>query len=169
MDTINTILNRRSIRKYKDKKIPAEIINNLLKAAMYAPSAFNMQPWEFIVIDDKAVFENIITAVPYTEMIREASHVIIVCGNFDMEKNNDFILQDCSASAQNILLAAHALGIGTCWIASSGINETVDALKKLFILPVNILPVAVISLGYPDETPEAEDRFIKSKIHNNKW
>jgi len=169
MDTLNSILNRRSIRKYNDKKIPAETINSLLNAAMYAPSAFNQQPWEFIVIDDKNVFNDLIKAVPYTEMIKEASHVIIACGNFDIEKSSEFILQDCSAAIQNILLAAHSFGIGSCWIASAGISETVDAIKKLFILPGNIFPVAIISLGYPAEAPAAEDRFLTSRIHNNKW
>jgi nitroreductase len=169
MDTLNCILSRRSIRNYSDKKIPSETINCLLKAAMYAPSAFNQQPWEFIVIDDKNVFNSIIKAVPYTEMIKEASHVIIACGNLSIDKNIEFILQDCSAAIQNILLAAHNEGIGSCWIASAGIGETVDALKNLFILPDSIFPVAIISLGYPAETPAAEDRYLTSKIHNNKW
>lgn len=169
METINTILTRRSIRKYKTQQIPADKINILLKAAMYAPSAFNLQPWEFLVIDDKDAFQNIIKAVPYTEMLKGASHAIVVCGNYEQEKNQEFILQDCSAAIQNILLAAHDEGIGSCWIASSGINDTVEALKKLFKLPDNILPVAIISLGYPDESPAAEDRLNTSKIHKNKW
>jgi nitroreductase len=165
MDIQEALLNRRSIRKYKNQKISQENINKILKAAMYAPSAMNLQSWQFIVIDSKEVMLEIVKSIPYAEMLKQSVAAILVCGDTAVEKNESWLLQNCSATTQNILLSAH----GSCWIGIHGMVDIINNIKLQFKLPENILPVSLVSLGYPDESVIAEDRFKKEKIHHNKW
>lgn len=169
MELQKALLNRRSIRKYKNQTISRENINKILEAAMYAPSAMNLQPWQFIVIDQKELLAETVKSISYAEMLKQSAAAIIVCGDSTIEKNESWLLQNCSASIQNILLAAYGLGIGSCWIAIHGMDDVYKKIKEQFKLPENIVPVSLISLGYPDETVTVEERFIKEKIHYNKW
>lgn len=169
MDIQETLLNRRSIRKYKGKKISSQDINTMLKAAMYAPSAMNTQAWHFIVIEDKNILLNTLQSIPYAEMLKQSTAAILVCGDSSIEKNESWLLQNCSAVTQNILLSAFGLGIGSCWIGIQGMDEIVRNIKHQFKLPENIVPVSLISLGYPDEVVIAEERFKEEKIHYNNW
>lgn len=169
MDIQEAILNRRSIRKYKDQKISSQDINTMLKAAMYAPSAMNTQAWHFIVIEDKNILLNTLQSIPYAEMLKQSTAAILVCGDSSIEKNESWLLQNCSAVTQNILLSAFGLGIGSCWIGIQGMDEIVRNIKHQFKLPENIVPVSLISLGYPDEVVIAEERFKEERIHYNNW
>lgn len=169
MDIQETLLNRRSIRKYKDQKISSQDINTMLKAAMYAPSAMNTQAWHFIVIEDKNILLNTLQSIPYAEMLKQSTAAILVCGDSSIEKNESWLLQNCSAVTQNILLSAFGLGIGSCWIGIQGMDEIVRNIKHQFKLPEKIVPVSLISLGYPDEVVIAEERFKEEKIHYNNW
>ena len=169
MDTIEAILNRRSIRKYTNQKISEDKIERILKAAMYAPSAMNYQPWHFIVIDKREAIDQIFNINQHAEMVKEAQLLIIVCGDLKLEMNIDYLVQDCSAATQNALLAIHDLGLGAVWVSSYPNKETVEGIRKYYGLPENIVPVSIISLGYPAEQVTTEERFNKSRIHNNKW
>lgn len=169
MDLQDALLNRRSIRKYKDQKISKDDLNSILKAAMYAPSAMNLQAWQFILIDDKNILIETIKSIPYAEMLKQSAAAILVCGDSAVEKNESWLIQNCSAAIQNILLSAHGLGIGSCWIAIHGMDDVYKNIKDQFGLPENIVPVSLISLGYPDETVITEERFNEEKIHYNKW
>jgi len=169
MEIHDALLTRRSIRKYKDQKISKEDIDKILKAAMFAPSAMNLQAWQFIVINEKEVLIETIKSIPYAELLSQSAAAIIVCGDSLIEKNESWLLQNCSASTQNILLAAHGIGIGSCWIAIHGMDDVYKNIKTQFKLPENIVPVSLISLGYPDEEVKAEERFKQNKIHFNKW
>jgi nitroreductase len=169
MEIQEALLNRRSIRKYKDQNISKDDINKILKAAMYAPSAMNTQAWHFILIEDKNVLIETIKSISYAEMLKQSTAAIIVCGDLAFEKNESWLLQNCSASTQNILLSAHGLGVGSCWIAIHGMDDVYKNIKAQFKLPENIVPVSLISLGYPDEVVNAEERFKEDKIHYNKW
>lgn len=169
MDIQEAILNRRSIRKYKDQKISSQDINTMLKAAMYAPSAMNTQAWHFIVIEDKNILLNTLQSIPYAEMLKQSTAAILVCGDSSIEKNESWLLQNCSAVTQNILLSAFGLGIGSCWIGIQGMDEIVRNIKHQFKLPEKIVPVSLISLGYPDEVVIAEERFKEERIHYNNW
>ncbi len=152
MEVQEALLNRRSVRKYKDQSISKDDLNSILKAAMYAPSAMNLQAWQFIVIDQKEILTETVKSIPYAEMLKQSAAAIIVCGDSEIEKNESWLLQNCSAAIQNILLSAHGLGIGSCWIAIHGIDDVYKNIKSQFKLPENIVPVSLISLGYPDET-----------------
>lgn len=169
MEIIEALLTRRSIRKYKSTQIDEDKIEVVLKSAMYAPSAMNLQAWHFIVIDDTHILNETIKSIPHAELLNQTPAAVLVCGDSAIEKNESWMIQNCSAAIQNILVAAHGLGIGTCWIAIHGIDEVVEKVSKQFNLPGNVVPVSLISLGYPDETVSTEDRFNKEKVHFNKW
>jgi nitroreductase len=169
METIETLLTRRSIRKYKKQGIEKDKLDTIVKSAMYAPSAMNLQAWHYVVIDDKNVLNETIKSIPHAELLIQTPAAILVCGDAAVEKNVSWMIQNCSAAIQNILLAAHGLGIGTCWIAIHGMDEIVKNVSAQFKLPENVIPISLITLGYPDETVSAEDRFRKEKIHYNHW
>ncbi|MBM3292076.1 nitroreductase family protein [Candidatus Bathyarchaeota archaeon] len=167
MKALQVIKNRRSIRKYLDKKISNEEIKILLESAMAAPSAHNKQPWHFIVITKKEVLEEIPKFHPYSKMLLTASHAILVCGDLELEEGTGFWVQDCSAATQNILLSATALG--SVWLGVYPQIVLVEGLKKLFNLPDNIVPFCIVSLGYPAEEKAQSNRFNENRIHIDKW
>jgi len=168
LDTYNAILTRRSIRQYQAAPVPDEYFRIILKAGMYAPSAMNLQPWDFIIINKPESIARCIQAVPHGEnIIRQAPAAILVCGNNKIESNTDYLVQNCSASIQNILLEIHELGLGACWIAVYPIAEVISNIRNAFNLPEEIIPVALITLGFPAEEKIAEDRYKEEKIHYN--
>jgi nitroreductase len=170
MNTMDALLTRRSIRKYKSDKVEKDKIDKILRAAMYAPSAMNLQPWDFVVINTEEAMQKAIQAIPHgTDILKEAQAALLVCGDNKIEQNIDYIVQNCSAAIQNILLAAHEFGLGSCWIAIYPLQEVIESVKKKFELPEHIIPIALVSLGYSDENPEAGERFLSKKIHYNKW
>jgi len=166
---MSIIFKRRSIRKYKNEIIPDEIIEKLLRAGFAAPSARNAQPWHFIVVSDRNILEEIPKFHPYSKMLLEASHAIVVCGDLSSEIVRDYWVQDCSAATQNILLMATELGLGSVWLGLYPDEARVNALKKLLKIPDEAMPLSIIAIGYPDETREPIDRFNVEKVHYNKW
>ncbi|GAA0075889.1 nitroreductase family protein [Clostridium sp. CTA-5] len=166
---MDAILNRKSIRKYKDIHVNDEIIEELLKAGMAAPSAGNEQPWEFIVLRDKEIMRKITEVHPYSRMLLNADVAIVVCGDESKEKFKGFWVQDCSAATENILLAAEDKGLGAVWLGVYPIADRVDPIKEFLNLPDNIIPLSIIPVGYPDEQREAVDRFNKSRVHYDRW
>ncbi|MGB3926445.1 MAG: nitroreductase family protein [Caldicoprobacterales bacterium] len=166
---MNAIFKRRSIRKYTHKVIPDEHIEQILKAAMAAPSAGNQQPWHFVVIDDKQTLNEIPKFHPYSNMLREASHAIVVCGDVSRQRYEGYWVQDCSAATQNILIMATELDIGAVWLGVYPNEERVKALKELLSLPENVIPLCIVSMGYPAETKGPSNRFDTGRIHKNKW
>ncbi len=166
---MQAIFNRRSIRKYTDKVVSEDLIEKILRAGMAAPSAGNEQPWHFIVIDDKDVLNEIPKFHPYSQMLKQASNAIVVCGDRSLQKYEGYWVQDCSAAMQNMLLTAQDLGLGAVWLGVYPVQERVSGLKKLLSLPEGVTPLSIMSLGYPAETKEPEDRFNPSRIHKNGW
>lgn len=166
---MNAILNRKSIRKYTDMKVSDEIVEELLRSGMAAPSAANEQPWEFIVLRDKEVMRKITEVHPYSKMLLNATVAIIVCGDQSKEIFKDFWVQDCSAATENILLAAQDKGLGAVWLGVYPMKERVDAIKELLNLPNSVIPLCIIPVGYPDEQKQPTDRFNKERIHYDRW
>ena len=169
MDTQKAILTRRSIRKYTDKIISEELIRDLIEAGLHAPSARNIQPWHFIVVTDRGILDELAIAHPYGKMLRQATLAILVCGDKQLQDVEGYIVQDCSAVTQNILLSVHAHGLGAVWLGMFPREERIKAVSKLLEIPGHILPVSLISIGYPDEHKEAPDRYKTEKIHRNKF
>lgn len=169
MEAMQAILSRRSIRRYTDKDISDQLVHELLQAAMSAPSAGNQQSWEFIIVRDKKAMEKIRIIHPYSQMLKQASVVLLVCGNVSREIYPGFWVQDCSAAAQNILIAANDLGLGAVWLGVYPLEDRVQGIRKLIDAPENIIPLAMIALGYPGEQPPPVCRFDESRIHKEKW
>jgi len=169
MNTFDAIFTRRSIRKYTDQTVPEELVTELLKAAMAAPSAGNEQAWQFIVIRDRAILDAIPLFHPYAAMLKCASVAIVVCGDLSREKFKGFWIQDCSAATQNILLAATARGLGAVWTALHPMEDRVAGMRRLLGLPAQIIPLSLVPLGYPAEHPGRADRFDAARVHNDRW
>ena len=166
---IDAILKRRSIRKYSSGPVNKSDVDLLLTAAMYAPSARNEQPWHFVVIDDRGILDQIRRVHPYASMLSHAPMAILVCGDEKLELSKGYWPVDCSAATQNILLAAHALGLGAVWLGVYPRSERQSDIRKIFDLPAHIQPFALISIGHPGEEKGVPERFKKDRIRWNKW
>jgi nitroreductase len=169
MDAMEAILGRRSIRRYSPKPVPEELVTELLIAAMAAPSAGNEQPWQFIVVRDRATLDAIPGFHPYSAMVKHASVAIVVCGDLSREKFKGFWVQDCSAATENLLLAAAAKGLGAVWTALHPMEDRVSGMRKLLSLPEQIIPLSLIPLGYPAEHPGRAERFDAGRVHRERW
>lgn len=169
MNTLEAIHTRRSIRKYTSAPVSEEAIKSLLAAAMSAPSAGNEQPWQFVVITERTVLDKIPTVSPYAGMCREAPVAILVCGDLTLEKFPGFWVQDCSAAAQNLLLAAHDLGLGAVWTGIYPMEDRVKGFRGLLGLPEHVVPLALIPVGHPAQELSSQDRFREDRVHYNKW
>ncbi len=169
MNTMDVILSRRSIRKYTDQQVSDEDINELLKAGMAAPSANNCQPWHFVVINDHQVMDRIPEFHPYSKMLKGAAVAILVCIDKKLENADRYGIQDCSAATQNILLAAHAKGLGAVWLGIYPRKVRIEGVKNLLRIPVGIMPLSLISIGYPAEEKPPANRFDEARVYYNKW
>jgi len=169
MEAIEAIHTRRSIRKYTSQAVPDSLINDLLKAAMYAPSAGNAQPWHFVVIRERQILDAIAEFHPHGKMMKDATVAIVVCGDTTVEKYRGRWVLDCSAATQNILLAAHANGLGAVWVGLHPELARIENMRKLLRLPEHIVPLSLIPMGYPAEHPTTVDRFNPSRIHYDHW
>ncbi len=169
MNTLEAIKTRRSIRKYKSDPLSKEQVETLLRAAMQAPSAGNGQPWEFILIESQENREAIANMHPYAHMAKEAPLYILVCADVTKSRYPDFWQQDCAAAIQNILLAAHSMGLGTVWTGIYPEEARTKAFMQKFNLPSSVLPLGGIVVGYPDQVMQEVDRFDPTRIHYEKY
>ncbi|MCC4769878.1 nitroreductase family protein [Methanosarcina sp. DH2] len=169
METLEAIHTRRSVRKYTDRPVPRELVTELLRAAMSAPSAVNAQPWVFIVVDDRKILDEIPTFSPYAGMCREAPLAILICGDTTQEKAPGYWVQDCSAAIQNLLLAAHDFGLGAVWTGIFPMTDRVKGFRKTFGLPDHVFPLGLVPIGYPAQQPEPQDRYRKEKVYHNRY
>ena len=168
MDAMEAILSRRSIRKYTKQLVPENLINELLMAGMAAPSARNEQPWHFVVVTDHKILDEIPSFHPFSKMLPEAPVAIVVCA--DTSTLNDvYWVEDCSAATENILVAARAMGLGAVWLGVFPNAARVKSMQKLFGLPEKVIPVGIISLGFPGEEKPPADRYDVKRVHHNKW
>lgn len=169
MEGFDLLLTRRSIRKYQEASVSNELIEKLIKAGMYAPSASNKQPWHFIVIRDKETLNRIADFHPNAKMLRNAPCAILICGDEIKAHAPGYWPVDCSAATQNILLAAHALGLGACWLGIYPREERVAKMRTVVSVPEHIHPFSLIAIGYPAESPASPQRFDATRIHFEKW
>jgi nitroreductase len=169
MEDMEAILSRRSIRRYTPDPVPEEVIQELLAAAMSAPSASNEQPWQFVVIDDRHLLDEIPKFHPYAGMLKQAPLAIAVCGDLKLEMMSGYWIQDCSAATENLLLAAHAKGLGAVWLGVHPREERVNAVRELLGLPEQVRPLCLISIGYPAEQKPPSHRYDASRFHRNRW
>ena len=169
MDALEAIRTRRSIRKYKAGPVPEGLIHQLLAAAMMAPSARNQQPWQFVVINDRSLLAEYAKLHPTAEMASRAPLAILVCADLRLEVTPGYWPIDCAAAIQNMLLAAHAVGLGGVWTGVYPRQERMATLKQLCRLPDEVIPHSFIVLGYPGESPVTTDRYSDERLHRNQW
>ena len=165
------IFSRRSIRKFQDKGVPEAMITDLLEAAMAAPSAVARDPWHFIVVRERATLDRLADILPHGKMLRQAPAAFIVCGDISKahDQKESYLLQDLSAAAENILLAANVLGLGGCWLGVHPRPERIDGIRELFRLPATIIPMCGIALGWPAEKPPPRTRYKGENVHHERW
>ena len=169
---MDNILTRTSIRAYQDKPIEDEKIEQMLRAAMAAPSAGNKQPWRFIVIKDKTTLKAISDSFHTMSMAQNAPLAIVVCGDLKAtfpEDGLDYWVEDTSAATENLLLAAHSLGLGAVWCGIYPMQQRVAQLRKMLNIPKDIIPLNVVPIGYPAEQPAPKDKWNDSEIHYETW
>ena len=169
MEIFEAIFTRRSIRKYTGKVINDVDLKCILKSGFYAPSAKNIQPWHFIVVKEPKLLEKISQIHPYAKMLPSAGCCIVVCGDKTKQRKTGFLIEDCSASIENMLLAAHGLGLGAVWLSLYPIYSRYKPIGKLLNVPATIIPVGMIALGYKAEDKSIEDRYSEEKLHFEKW
>jgi nitroreductase len=164
---LDALFARRSIRKFTDKPVLEADINIMIKAAMSAPSANNLQPWHLVVVTDRAVLNSLADAHPYGKMLFQATLGIAVCG--DPEISDAYWIQDCSAATQNILIAATSLGLGSVWLGCTPRETRVKAVQEILKIPPRFPVLSLIAIGYPDEKKPPHSDLDKTKLHRDQW
>lgn len=167
---LDNIATRTSIRDYEARPVEKEKIEKMLRAAMAAPTAMNKQPWHFVVVDQRNVLDALAGANPYAKMLKKAPLAIVVCGNTDKMiegGGRDFWIQDASAATENLLLAAHAMGLGAVWTGAYPSEERCISISKVLSLSDNLIPLNMIVVGYPAEQPQPKQKFKEENISYN--
>lgn len=164
------IIRRVSVRRYTGRKVSEEEVSAILHAAMSAPSAVNRQPWEFIVVDDPKLLFKLADALPYAKMAAEAPLAIVACGNgLRFLEGEDSCLweQDLSAASENILLAAHAIGLGGVWTCLYPHEERIAPVRKILNLSDELVPFNLIPIGCPEREHAPMDKWHPERVHQN--
>ena len=157
------------MREFKPGAIKREQIEQLLAAGMSAPSAHNEQPWCFVVVDDREILKKLATTGTHVEVAATAAAAIVVCGDMDLELAPGTWVQDCSAATQNILLAAHALGLGAVWINCYPEEVMQREVAGLFKIPDHVKPLSIVIMGVPAIEVAPKDNYLAERVHFNKW
>jgi nitroreductase len=173
MGLSEVIKGRRSIRTFKNQDVPEETVEKLINAARWAPSAGNIQPWEFVIVRKPAVKKKLAQAALNEAFVEDAPVVIVVCADekrslmgYGFRGKTLYCIQDTAAATQNILLTAHSLGLGTCWIGAFNEDEAKEAVNA----PEGIRPVAIIPVGYANEAPlQGSRRHLSQIIHHESF
>lgn len=165
--TLDTIFNRKSVRKYTERPVEKEMLETLARAGMAAPSSKDRRPWEFIIVTDRKLLDAMGEGLPLARMLKETKQAIIVCG--DTVKSENAWYLDCSAAAQNILLAAESMGLGAVWTAAYPYPDRIKVVREVLNLPNHLVPLTVIPVGYPQGSEKPKVKFNKQQIHYNSW
>ncbi len=160
---LEAIKKRQSVRKYTDEEVTKEELIEIIKAGMRAPSARNRQPWRLVVVTKKEDLMAIHDFEQSYRMMDTASKAIIVLGDKDVQID-EFIYEDCACFIENMLIQAKEMGLGTCYCAIAPKESAIESFKNRFHFTDNLLPVAVVAIGYPTEDNPLQDRYDESKI-----
>ena len=165
------ILTRSSIREYTAEPVSRTTLDSLCRAAMAAPTAKDQRPWKFVVIDDKAVLQELASALPYAQALKTVPAAIAICGDPTLmdedHRPTEWWVEDCSAATQNILLVAHSLGLGAVWLGVYPAETLVASVSNTLKLPSNLIPLSIVALGHPKGTAQPKDKYAKDNIRYN--
>ena len=170
-DPLAALFGRRSIRVYRADPVSDEQIERLLQAAMAAPSAVAKDPWRFVVMRNRHTLTRIAEVLPHGKMLATAPVGIVVCGDLEVahDRQLSYLLQDCSAAIENLLVAAHILGLGACWLGVHPREDRIRRIGQILFVPRTVVPMAVISLGWPGEEKESGTRYNPRYVHREIW
>jgi nitroreductase len=170
-DFFETVHNRASVRSFKPDRVTGPEWDALLRAAMAAPSAVNRQPWEFIIIEDRATLDKLADALPYAKMAKQASGAVVVCAvpSRAFEGKLEFAIIDSSLACENLLLAAEALGLGAVWTAVYPESFREAPVRELLGIPADIIPLAFVPVGRPAGDTKPKDKYRSDYIHRESW
>lgn len=168
---LDNIMTRTSVRQFSDRQIAQDTLESIVRAGMAAPTAVNRQPWAFVVVTDRVILDSLEAIHPYSNL-KTATAAIIVCGN--MEKagegfGREYWVQDCSAATENILLAAHAYGLGAVWCGVYPNPNVQPEVERVLDLPDTVIPLNIITMGYPAYESEPKDKWNPENVHYQKW
>lgn len=163
---LSAIFARRSVREYTTEEVSDEDLRALLEAAMAAPSGNNRQPWQFVVVKDRALLDRLAEVHPYARMLARAPLGFAVCGE---PSTSRWWVQDCSAATENLLVAAATIGLGAVWIGCHGVTEREEAVARTLGIPESVAVFCLISVGHPAEGPQARTQYRDEKVHTNRW
>ena len=169
---VQNIMTRVSVREFTGEKISEAQIDTLLRAAMAAPSAINKQPWAFIVVTDEEKIAALGDALPYSRCSNKPAVAIIPCGDLSKAIPGEmgaFWVNDVSAATENLLLAAHAMGLGAVWTGLHPDMNRAKMVQEMLGLPEHIIPLCVVPVGVPAENPDIKDKYKPENIHYNAW
>jgi len=165
---METIKNRRSVRKYKETTVPKEKIEALLEAAMHAPSACNSRPWRFVAITNRDALNKLADIHPFAKMLLQAPVAIVICALAEEQSQNKiaegFYPQDCGAATQNILLAAHEMDLGSCWCGVYPKEQLISKVRDILNLSDDEIPFNIIAIGESDDTPKSRGFYEAEKV-----
>jgi nitroreductase len=163
MDAIQVIKTRRSIRVYQKRAVPRDVLTDIVDCARLAPTAMNQQQWDFVVVTHSDLTKKLGEVVGHAKFLPDTpACIVVLCGN------NTYYVEDGSAATQNILLAAHAHGLGSCWVACEK-QSYADEIRKAVGAPEGLKAVAICTLGYPAEEPKPDKRPLDSVLHWEKY
>ena len=179
---MQNILNRKSVRSYTGDTIPAAIMEDLLRAAMAAPTGMDIRPWSFVVLTDKSQYETIFAGNGNMKKFMESGAIIVVCADTTVTRPtrenpdgpavtrpNPMWRDDIAAATENLLLAVEAYGLGACWTACYPFPDTMKPVKECLGLPAEVIPYAVVPIGYPATENTPKDKWDVSRIHYDRW
>jgi nitroreductase len=168
---LDVIHSRKSVREFTGEAVARKDLNTILRAAMAAPSAVNCQPWAFVVVTEQAMLNTLADGLPYAQMLRRAGAGIVVCAVVEKAFNKmaEFAIIDSALAAQNILLAAEALGLGAVWTAAYPDPGKAAFVRETLGIPKDVIPLAVIPVGYASGAEEPKDKFKEENIHWERW
>ncbi len=169
---LQTIMERTSIRAYDGRSVGQDTIESILRAGMAAPTAMNRQPWAFIVVDDREVIRELADSMPMARMLPNAAFLIIPCG--DRTKMIEgpgaaFWINDVSAASENMLIAIKAYGLGAVWTGGYPSEERVAILRSVLNIPDKFIPLNMIPVGHPAESPEPKNKWNPDNVYRNKF
>lgn len=172
-EVLECIMTRASVRKYSPRQVSDTIITEILKAGMAAPTAANQQAWHFVVVTDKSLKDTIADSFQWTKMVRECAFAVVVCGDMNKlfegdRQDGGFWTLDCSAASENMLLAAHALGLGGVWCGIYPEEDRERRLSSILALPTNLRPLNILSFGYPAVSVSPKDKWDPANISYNR-
>ena len=178
---MQNILSRKSVRSYNGDTIPAEVMENLLKAAMAAPSGRDWRPWQIVVMTDKSQYETVFAGNMNMQKFMESGAVVILCADTVhvgptredpdamVPQPNALWRDDMGAVTENLLLAVEAYGLGACWTACYPYPDRMDPIRAALNLPASVVPYAVVPVGYPSSENSPKDKWDPTRVHYNQW